>query len=428
MFLLVLSLAGTVFANGLSLNSPGPRALAMGGAFVGLANDGSAIYWNPAGLAGQESAIKLIATDIIPLANYQLAAYGIDTEAEMIHYLGPNMFFNYLMGDLALGLGVFVPAGIGTEWDGADLLAFAGPPQIDLLGDGSLLVTNPYAGKEFEWMSKIAVIDISPAVAYQISDKVSLGVAANIYYGMLELKRGEDQINILANYGVPADGMLDTQSAFDVSGLGYGGSLGLMYRASERFSLGLSYKTPVNVKFEGDGTFDLPGLTDPVDSELEIEWPTWIGAGMAFYATENLTFTADAQYSNWKSLEKIDITIQLPEAYGGEKEEELELKWENAIQWRLGWEYKATPCLALRGGYYYDPAPAPDETLNFLFPSSTNSVLTGGFGYSKGKFDLDFGLEYLFGMERNIAASGHNMPGKHSLDVFAFSLGLGYRF
>ncbi|MBN1949154.1 MAG: outer membrane protein transport protein, partial [Candidatus Cloacimonetes bacterium] len=188
--LLILSLAGTIFANGLSLNSPGPRALAMGGAFVGLANDGSAIYWNPAGLAGQESAIKLIATDIIPLANYQLAAYGIDTEAEMIHYLGPNIFFNYLMGDLALGLGIFVPAGIGTEWDGADLLAFAGPPQIDLLGDGSLMVTNPYAGKEFEWMSKIAVIDISPALAYQISDKVSLGVAANIYYGMLELKRG----------------------------------------------------------------------------------------------------------------------------------------------------------------------------------------------------------------------------------------------
>ena len=30
----------------------GGRAIAMGDAFVGLANDGSAIYWNPAGLAG----------------------------------------------------------------------------------------------------------------------------------------------------------------------------------------------------------------------------------------------------------------------------------------------------------------------------------------------------------------------------------------
>jgi len=35
-----------------STESVGTRAQGMGGAFVGVADDASAVYWNPAGLAG----------------------------------------------------------------------------------------------------------------------------------------------------------------------------------------------------------------------------------------------------------------------------------------------------------------------------------------------------------------------------------------
>ena len=57
--LLVLGLSTSLFANGLSLNSLEPRALGMGGAFVAVSNDATAIYWNPAGLAGQKSSISV---------------------------------------------------------------------------------------------------------------------------------------------------------------------------------------------------------------------------------------------------------------------------------------------------------------------------------------------------------------------------------
>ena len=70
----------------------------------------------------------------------------------------------------------------------------------------------------------------------------------------------------------------------------------------------------------------------------------------------------------------------------------------------------------------------PDETLNILFPSSTNSVLTGGIAYTKGKFLVELAGEYLFGVERNVAAAAHNMPGSHYMDVAAGSIGIGYYF
>jgi len=435
---IVLLISVGLFANGLSLNSIGPKALGMGGAFIGLADDGSAIYWNPAGLAGQHNAISVSVADIIPMANYDLAMYGIEAEAEMNHYISPNIFVNYNVGKFVFGLGAYVPAGLGAEWDGADLVAFNGPAAFDPTG----ALTNAFYGTEFEWMSKIGVFDISPAVSYELSDQLSIGVAANIYYGMLELKRGADFFGYdfdptSPTFGTPVmgveDGMLDTQQLIDVTGFGYGGAFGLMWKPSEKVNVGFSYRSPVNVEFEGDAGFENPlfalvGMTDAMakmDAEMDIEWPTWIGGGVAIKASDKLTLTADAQYTNWAAMEKVDVIVQMPT---GETVSEMHLLWKDAIQYRLGLEYMMKHNLALRTGWYYDPQPAPDETLTILFPSGTYSVLTGGFSYWMGMLGIDFGAEYLFGAERNVAAAADNMPGKHYLDIFAASLGIRYKF
>ena len=49
-----LTKSGTTAAQFLKIDV-GPRAIAMGGAFTATANDISAIYWNPAGLASNLS-------------------------------------------------------------------------------------------------------------------------------------------------------------------------------------------------------------------------------------------------------------------------------------------------------------------------------------------------------------------------------------
>ncbi|MBI5239127.1 MAG: hypothetical protein HY926_01510 [Elusimicrobia bacterium] len=54
-----LLLAGQAAASGFLATGPGARAAALGGAFTGLADDASAVYYNPAGLAGQRGALML---------------------------------------------------------------------------------------------------------------------------------------------------------------------------------------------------------------------------------------------------------------------------------------------------------------------------------------------------------------------------------
>ncbi|MEE9431193.1 MAG: outer membrane protein transport protein [Melioribacteraceae bacterium] len=401
--LLFFTLSTITFANGLSLNSVGTKALGMGGAFVGLANDATAIYWNPAGLAGQRSSVDLFFTGVMPLGSYKMDVAGIDATTESNLYPTGGLLGVYSADKLTFGLGVYVPAGLGAEWNGADLAVFSG-------------------GSAFDWESKIGVVAISPSIAYQVSDKFSIGLSANIYYAMFDLLRPDAAD--LNQDGIPETPVQYTEES---TGLGYGATVGLKYDVNNKLSLGAAFRTSTSVTMDGTADIDVPGMGNIINTEFtrDVTWPMWISGGIAYKPTKCLTVALDVQYSNWAKLDKLVADYEkMPEG-------EFNLDWEDAVQIRFGSEYLVSPVTAIRLGYYYDPAPAPDETLNILFPSSNNHVVTAGFGHSFGKYRIDAAIEYLLGGDRDVeaypvGAIPENMPGIHHLDVFAFSLGFGY--
>jgi long-chain fatty acid transport protein len=416
----VMILTMSVFANGLSLNSIGTKAFGMGGAFVAVADDASAIHWNPAGLAGQKNSVLLFLTDVYPFPTYEFEMYGVEAEGKTgaMKYLSPNLMAVYSYEKFGFGIGAYVPAGLGSEWDGADLTAFGGPAFFD----PGQTMANPFAGKEFDWMSKIAVISIAPAIAYDVNGFLKLGAALNFFYGMFEMKRGEDMINVFSMQ--PGhDGMLDTQTAMEIDGIGIGGTFSALIDNGWN-SIGFTYKTPVTVDMEG--TMEIENM-GKYDMSLEVTWPAWYGAGFAFKPfNKKLIITSDIQMTNWNELQTLYAKIKFsPEIT---QEQEMHLEWYDAVQLRFGIQSEINEKLTARIGYYFDPAPAPERTLNILFPSSTNQAYTAGFSYLINNMNIDFGAEYLFGKERNAMPSGKNMPGVHQMDVFAYSLAFGYKF
>ena len=402
--LLVSVLATNNFANGLSLNSVGTRALGMGGAFVALSNDATAIYWNPAGLAGQKSSVNLFFTGVMPFGSYSWAPGQIDTKTESNMYPTGGLMGVYNLNKLSLALGVYVPAGLGAEWPGSDLTPFSG-------------------GKAFEWKSEIGVVAISPTIAYQVNDKFSIGLSANIYYAMFDLSKPN-----MADLNQDGKPETPVQYSEESTGLGYGITLGLKYDVTKQLSVAASFRTSTSVSMDGTADIDVPGMGNILNSDFtrDVTWPMWISGGLAYKVNECLTIAFDGQYSNWAELDQMVADYdKLPDGV-------FKLDWQDAVQIRLGGEYMVSPKTALRLGYYYDPAPAPDETLNILFPSSTNHVLTAGLGHSFGKYSINAAVEYLLGGDREITAypanvtpdKWENMPGIHHLDVFSFSLGL----
>ena len=433
--MLLIFSATVAFGNGLSLNSIGTKALGMGGAYVGLANDYSAIFWNPAGLKFVKTPqLGVFFTSVVPTGTYEFATYGIDAKTESNLYPCPG-----LMGYLPLfggekftaGLGAYVHAGLGAEWDGQDLVAFGGPGEL-MPG-----VVNPFAGKTYQWMSKIAVFNISPGFSYQVSDKISVGAALNIFYGMMDMKRAVDALTVMNNPTQPEpgeDGMVDNQYEESGSGLGLGFSFGILVRPAEILSIGLSVKTKNTVNFEGTAkntAFQAFNAYE-TDYERDLAWPLWLGAGIALTPVEKLTITADVQFSQWSDTQEKIITEYKNAVWAGAMDEEartMVMNWADKTQFRFGAQYQLTDVFALRAGYYYDPAPAPDETTNIIFPSITYNAFTVGASYCFGKVNLDFGFEYLLGDDRDIAPSTlGNMPGIHGMNIVAPSLGVSYTF
>ena len=268
-FVALMLVSVALVANGLSLNSVGTKALGMGGAFVGLADDGTAIYWNPAGLIGQSNSVQLGLTDVIPIVEYKYAAAGIDAEGKKNHFLNPNFFASYNVNEkLAFGLGAFVPAGLGAEYDGDDLRMLT---SYD--GQGT-------PGPSLEWMSKIGVVNFSPALAYKLNDRFSVGLSGNVYYGMFELKRAAV---------VPAVGAF--QYSEDSDGIGLGATFGMKYKLSEITDFGFTLRTPTKVTLSGEAENPaMPaiaqsmGIVAPAKSDFErdVTWPMWIAGGFAF--------------------------------------------------------------------------------------------------------------------------------------------------
>jgi long-chain fatty acid transport protein len=405
LFLTVVLAAGLttgLFANGLNLNGNGSKANAMGGAFVGLANDFSAAYWNPAGLAQMTKAsFSLYGADILPFGTYQFALAGIDAKSTFKHYLIPAFGYFRPIGDkIVVGVYLNAPSGAGAEWDGPDLANLTG-------------------GKTFIWLSRLGIFTISPSIAVKVTEQIMLGATMDINYGMLEMSQ-------------PVSGL--GQYSEDLKGWAVNGTFGLLVKPVKQFSFGVTYKLPFTAKLKG--IVDIPaaalyGLPTSDTGTRTATWPQWLAAGIAIKPTDKLTFTADVQYTNWKKLQDIPVTFvnagwEASFAEGAA----YQLQWKDTTQFRFGVEYMASKCLALRAGYYFDPNPGPLATQNVLLPEFKYNWMTAGFGYMSEKIAIDFSVEY--GTAKDIVVPPgvypDAMPGTHGMMILAPSLSFTYKF
>lgn len=110
-----LTKVGTTAANFLQLGI-GPRAQAMGGAFVAVSDDASALYWNPAGITqNRKMQLSYINTEMYADIQHQVVAlaYALSPEDNI------GLLINYLnFGKMDINT-VLKPEGTGQHFDAA---------------------------------------------------------------------------------------------------------------------------------------------------------------------------------------------------------------------------------------------------------------------------------------------------------------------
>jgi long-chain fatty acid transport protein len=422
---LAAALAVPALGNGLNLNGIGSRALAMGGAYVGLADDISAVFWNPAGLAAIRSrAIGAYGMDVVPRGSYKLSlldASGtatpfIDARTARKHYVAGLVAFYLPVGrSLTAGLAVYTPSGLGAAWKGEDFSRLT-------------------MGGAYDWSSKVGLLTIAPALAWRASDAVSVGAALNFNYGSFSFKTHAGSLPSI-------DGGLNLgQYEESLKGWGVGATLGVQVRPHRLVSLGATVRTVSKVSFAGEASVPslaYAGFAGACDIERDVTWPLWLAAGVAVHPGERWTLTADVQRTQWSRIDVLKTSFADPSWAALVADfAERPMRWKDATQVRLGAEYVVKPGLAVRAGYYWDPTPVPDTTMNVLLPSYDFNALTAGLGYTMDGLAVDLGFELLMGVKRTVGLAKWSsdpayeaaMPGTYRMTLLVPNASVSYRF
>jgi long-chain fatty acid transport protein len=447
-------------ANGFYSPTAGTRASAMGGAFVGLADDYSAVYWNPAGITqinGME--VTVTGADVLSLASrdgiveyegfagadddfrYAIGTVGVTSDG--LNKIAPGFFFYTDAGPLRnvvdkVGLTAYTLTEYGTKWNGGEVLD-------EFVGHASNYDAIFFGGDRQDYSSRIKTYVVSPVVAKEVFPGLSVGLTANIAYSHMTI---ENVLMIEQPFPVETPDIEDDwwlaltplQVTDDVTATGYGATVGLLYRATSQVSAGLTVRSPMTLSY--DGTFGLMAsgggevFEEKHKSDFEIKYPLWVGAGFAYrdFVFDGLTLTGDLQWTDWSTVEGIDRNItwasssEIDEG-GQELFATTPLDWEDTIEIAVGFDYRLGRSLVLDLGYRNSPTPAPDETYDFVLPQTDKNVIAGGVTYLQDFWRASLAIEYHAGDERNIPVSANeDMRGKHVEDLFIPSLSFTYAF
>lgn len=383
-------LTSQAFASGLS--KPvwvGPKAIGMGGAFVGVADDTSAMFHNPAGISQlkYDHNLQIGADSLITQEDY--TPPGGTTESVDREFL-PVPQFGYVNRQLkmiSLGLGVFFPHGNGGKYSGADAT--------------SAVVTNPTEGRIYS-------MEIAPTVAFQIVPGLSLGASLRVTRISTMLK---GQL-----FALPTG--VDNLTNLETDGWGYGASAGLLAQPMDWLKIGFNYRSKITKTLTGNGNFAGAGN---FDATFRLTLPTLITAGFGAQVSDKWLLSFQYDYERNSEIENFVVTTSLiPTPFV------LPQNWNDSHTYHFGAKFDACKTVSLLAGYARDfNASIPDAVMNRVTGDIDAHEISTGILYNKGRYNAGLAWNGRFG-ERDIPVTATNVgPGNYDAFIHTISANIG---
>jgi len=358
---LLMALPTALHAGGFALNEYAARANAMGGAVIALADDASAVAYNPAGITQLPGTQTMIGfTAIAPKGEVTAGDQATSTTRTNV-YLPPHAFLTHQINDKVwIGMGMYTRFGVGTEYQ------------------------QDWGGSRQVYKAEIASYSFTPNIAMKITDSLSLALGLDVMYSAADLRQ---KVNSIIDMRMTVDGV------------GLGGQAALHYKLNDQWSAGLMYRTSQLHRDTGKSRYinDNPAVATRRDDALAISMtlPSSYTAGIAYKPTDKLKLEADAIYTQWGDYKKLTYSFSALPTTNAAGDIVKEKDWKNVWRLQLGGEYMATDWLALRAGIVWDQDPIRDGFADYMLPSNDRWIYSTGFGIMHGDFTYDFSLMYL---------------------------------
>ncbi len=399
---LVLS-ASPAWAGGMFLPARGARALGMAGSFVAGVDDGSALYYNPAGLADIEGISSLVDFGfVLQRVGYDRVDSGGNPQPHVAGDMNvlpiPTLAVTWKPPALPQ---LTVAVGVWTPYLGVNSWPDNGPQRYsNVTLNGSLL----------------AVPEI--AAAYRVDDQLSIGIGLQnmiVQFRSRVALSGCTELNCAPeDMSFDAQSEVKTNSAFTPSAI-----LGATYTVSG-IRAGLAVQLPFFVRSSGTVRSRLP--TDPQFANavqtgdqvsLDFDLPLMIRLGAQARPLANLAVELGIDYEAWSMQKDIriaphNIAIEGVPGIGQYQLQPVsvvrDLRGSFSIHAGGEWQLLDGRLLA-RAGYLLETSATPDRTASVLSPDGFHNLVTVGAGVPFGRLRFDLGYGHLFTSDRTVTNS-----------------------
>ncbi|MBM4380609.1 MAG: outer membrane protein transport protein [Deltaproteobacteria bacterium] len=398
--LLLSALPSLAFGSGLTFGENGAKALSLGGAFAGQADDLSAIQHNPAGLTQQKKGFSFLldASLMNQEVTFQKRNSADAAEGNAVSNSGglfavPFAAVGYGLEvagrPFTVALGAYGPPAVGR---------YAFPEPNYALNESGRFVENPakFAPQRYALVKNDTLLAFpGVSVAWQPHRAVSVGASLQTVYSSLKFEQyltAAPELN---------DPKLDAKVGVNMSSFGgVTGILGVLVKPVETFQVGASFRPPVPVTANGTLDITLGDLikdTAKVNgnkASLSLTLPMEVRVGTHWKPLPQLGVNVDVVYEGWQSFARLDIqpsgiTQQLgsaePEPLGTIR---IPKNWRSSLSARAGVAYGFDFGLQLRAGALFEQQAMADKDFNIDFPNPQRFFVTGGASYPVGPVEL----------------------------------------
>jgi long-chain fatty acid transport protein len=434
----VAAILGRADGSAFTIYELGVRAMGMGGAFAAIADDGSALFYNPAGIAfqpglrmemdtlGVVGLFRFTPSEVPPGQYVPEKGFNGSVAPKLIPVASLYMTKQW-NEKLTLGFGVFSPFGLSANWTS---FRDSDPQESKFVAR--------YSGNR----ARLESIWFQPTVAYRISenDSVAVGVAWVHTHLMLErsiLNPLDDGIVFgkqIAELIFPGEDpelagrsiarlLPEGRSRLAGTSNSPGFNLGFMHRDPvHKINVGLMYRSAVTHHLKGRATFaftsdyplepfigadTIPNLFPDQSIKGSFTTPASYKVGVAKQGVFGGTAAVDFQYMDYHRFKSVPVNFSVTEDVATPAELRLEFDFNNSYQISTGYE-RVIKGLQLRAGYMFDHTPVPDKSTGPLFPDSSRHSFTVGTSLRRGNMELSVFYQAMKFVDRRTEVPANN--------------------
>lgn len=408
----------TSWSEGFRNPAPGSFGLARSGGRIAHINDASAVTHNPANLVDLGESEFLFTPTLVHIQTEYSPALGGKARTEDPWKVLPNLFFStpLFSEKAALGLGITTPYGLSNEWENSGPFG-PGP-------SGFLRYQQPF-------FSELKTIQINPALAVKIHDRIQVGLGLDTMWSELTLRQYFPWFLFPGGLGVDPEGAMEMEG----DGWGFGVNFGVTWEPVDGHRIAATVRTPMKVKHRGDFQINrvparasAAGFTTQSDFRADIEFPTIVQLGYGMQWTPQLQFETNVEWVEFSNFDSLDLSLGNNQALfpTGTR---FPQNWKNTMTAGFALDWNFIDDWHLMGGYHYFESPVPHSTLSTVIPDASQNAITAGVGWKGNHHRLGIAYSSVFYEDRTVVGNPNPvLNGTYESHVHLISLNYSYAF